>query len=90
VALLIPVTHLFQNHFIGKISLVRSTLLDVAIYILGSLYYGEKVLELNPLPANISLVSILKANDYTTSFYSGDDSSFDRKNKFFSTMKSIM
>jgi hypothetical protein len=41
-----------------------------------------KRFELNPLPANISLVSILKANDYTTSFYSGDDSSFDRKNKF--------
>jgi phosphoglycerol transferase MdoB-like AlkP superfamily enzyme len=51
--------------------------------ILGSLPYGEKgFLELNPLPANISLVSILKANDYTTSFYSGDDSSFDRKINF--------
>jgi phosphoglycerol transferase MdoB-like AlkP superfamily enzyme len=50
--------------------------------ILGSLPYGEKVLT-KSLPANISLVSILKANDYTTSFYSGDDSSFDRKNKFF-------
>jgi hypothetical protein len=56
-------------------------ILGVAIY-LGSLPYGEKVLELNPLPANISLVSILKANDYTTSFYSGDDSSFDRKINF--------
>jgi phosphoglycerol transferase MdoB-like AlkP superfamily enzyme/TolA-binding protein len=51
--------------------------------ILGSLPYGEKgFLELNPLPANISLVSILKANNYTTSFYSGDESSFDRKINF--------
>lgn len=51
--------------------------------ILGSLPYGEKgFLELNPLPSNISLVSILKANDYTTSFYCGDESSFDRKINF--------
>ncbi|MDG2431525.1 LTA synthase family protein, partial [Flavobacterium sp.] len=51
--------------------------------ILGSLPYGEKgFLELNPLPANISLVSILKVNDYSTSFYCGDDSSFDRKINF--------
>jgi phosphoglycerol transferase MdoB-like AlkP superfamily enzyme len=51
--------------------------------ILGSLPYGEKgFLELNPLPANISLVSILKANDYSTSFYCGDESSFDRKLNF--------
>ena len=51
--------------------------------ILGSLPYGEKgFLEMNPLPSNISLVSILKANEYTTSFYSGDDSNFDRKLNF--------
>ena len=51
--------------------------------ILGSLPYGEKgFLELNPLPSNISMVSILKANDYTTSFYCGDESSFDRKINF--------
>lgn len=51
--------------------------------ILGSLPYGEKgFLELNPLPSNISLVSILKANEYTTSFYCGDESSFDRKINF--------
>jgi phosphoglycerol transferase MdoB-like AlkP superfamily enzyme len=51
--------------------------------ILGSLPYGEKgFLELNPLPSNISLVSILKANEYSTSFYCGDESSFDRKINF--------
>lgn len=51
--------------------------------ILGSLPYGEKgFMELNPLPSNISLVSILNANEYTTSFYCGDDSNFDRKLNF--------
>ena len=51
--------------------------------ILGSLPYGEKgFLELNPLPSHFSLISVLKANDYTTSFYSGDESSFDRKINF--------
>jgi len=51
--------------------------------ILGSLPYGEKgFMELNPLPSNITLVSILNANEYTTSFYCGDDSNFDRKLNF--------
>lgn len=51
--------------------------------ILGSLPYGEKgFLEMNPLPSNISLVSILKANNYKTSFYCGDESSFDRRINF--------
>lgn len=51
--------------------------------ITGSLPYGENgFLELNPLPSHISLISILKANDYTTSFYCGDNSSFDRKINF--------
>lgn len=51
--------------------------------LLGSLPYGEKgFLELNPLPAHISLFSVLKANEYTTSYYSGDESSFDRKINF--------
>ncbi|MDF1516911.1 MAG: sulfatase-like hydrolase/transferase, partial [Lutibacter sp.] len=51
--------------------------------LLGSLPYGEKgFLELNPLPSHFSLISVLKANDYTTSFYSGDNSSFDRKINF--------
>lgn len=51
--------------------------------LLGSLPYGEKgFLELNPLPAHVSLISILKANGYTTSFFSGDESSFDRKINF--------
>ncbi|MDP3944614.1 MAG: sulfatase-like hydrolase/transferase [Lutibacter sp.] len=51
--------------------------------ILGSLPYGEKgFLELNPLPSHFSLISVLKANGYTTSFYGGDPSSFDRKINF--------
>ena len=51
--------------------------------LLGSLPYGEKgFLELNPLPSHTSLISILKANQYTTSYYSGDESSFDRKINF--------
>ena len=51
--------------------------------LLGSLPYGEKgFLELAPLPSHISLLSVLKANDYTTSYYCGDDSSFDRKINF--------
>jgi phosphoglycerol transferase MdoB-like AlkP superfamily enzyme len=51
--------------------------------LLGSLPYGEKgFLELNTIPSHISLLSVLKANDYTTSYYCGDDSSFDRKINF--------
>lgn len=51
--------------------------------ILGSLPLGEKgFLELNPLPSHFSLVSVLRENNYTTSFYCGDDSSFDRKINF--------
>jgi lipoteichoic acid synthase len=51
--------------------------------LLGSLPYGENgFLEQNPLPSHISLVSILKANGYTTSYFSGDESSFDRKINF--------
>ena len=47
--------------------------------ILGSLPYGEKgFLEINPLPSHFSLISILKANNYTTSFYAGHQTSFDR------------
>jgi phosphoglycerol transferase MdoB-like AlkP superfamily enzyme len=49
---------------------------------LGSLPYGEKVSEINPLPSHVSLISILKANGYTTSYFSGDESSFDRKINF--------
>lgn len=51
--------------------------------LLGSLTYGEKgFLELNPIPSHFSIINILKANQYTTSFYSGDDSNFDRKINF--------
>ncbi|MCI9844990.1 alkaline phosphatase family protein [Flavobacterium pectinovorum] len=51
--------------------------------LLGSLTYGEKgFLELNPYPRHLSLINILKANEYTTSFYSGDNANFDRKINF--------
>ncbi len=48
--------------------------------LLGSLPYGEKgFLELPELPSHLSLISVLKANGYTTSFYAGHQSSFDKK-----------
>ncbi len=51
--------------------------------LLGSLPYGEKgFMELQKIPSHISLISVLKANGYTTSFYTGDPSSFDRKINF--------
>ncbi len=51
--------------------------------LLGSLPFGEQgFLELQKIPSHISLLSVLKANGYTTSFYSGDKSSFDRKINF--------
>jgi phosphoglycerol transferase MdoB-like AlkP superfamily enzyme/tetratricopeptide (TPR) repeat protein len=52
--------------------------------LLGSLPFGETgFLELPKTPSHISLISILKANGYTTSYYSGDQSSFDKKINFF-------
>jgi phosphoglycerol transferase MdoB-like AlkP superfamily enzyme len=49
----------------------------------GSLPYGEKgFLELSDVPSHISLISVLKANGYHTSYYSGGPSSFDRKINF--------
>lgn len=51
--------------------------------ILGSLPYGEKgFLEMKPLPAHSSLISILKSNGYNTAFYCGDESSFDHRINF--------
>jgi lipoteichoic acid synthase len=51
--------------------------------LLGSLPYGEKgFLDLHPSPLHLSLINVLKANNYTTSFYSGDDATFDRKINF--------
>ena len=52
--------------------------------LLGSLPFGETgFLELPKTPSHISLISVLKANDYSTSYYSGDQSSFDKKINFF-------
>ena len=51
--------------------------------LLGSLPFGETgFLELSKTPSHISLISVLKANGYTTSYYSGDQSSFDKKINF--------
>jgi lipoteichoic acid synthase len=51
--------------------------------LLASLPYGENgFMELPKLPSHISLMSILKSNGYTTSFFTGDPSSFDRKINF--------
>jgi lipoteichoic acid synthase len=52
--------------------------------LLGSLPLAETgFLELPKIPSHISLVSVLKANGYSTSYYSGDQSSFDKKINFF-------
>jgi hypothetical protein len=51
--------------------------------LMASLPFGEKgFLELEETPTHLSLFSILKKNGYSTSFYSGDQSSFDKKINF--------
>ncbi len=51
--------------------------------LIGSLPYGEKgFLELEELPSHLSLINVLKLNGYTTSFYAGHQSSFDKKINF--------
>ena len=51
--------------------------------LLGSLPFGDTgFLELPKTPSHLSLFSILKQNGYTTSFYTGDDASFDKKINF--------
>ncbi|RLD29711.1 MAG: sulfatase [Bacteroidetes bacterium] len=47
--------------------------------LLGSLPFGETgFLELQKTPSHINLINVLKTNGYTTSYYSGGHSSFDR------------
>jgi phosphoglycerol transferase MdoB-like AlkP superfamily enzyme/tetratricopeptide (TPR) repeat protein len=51
--------------------------------LLGSLPMGQKgFLENDKLPDHKSLFNLLRYNDYQTSYFSGDKSSFDKKNKF--------
>jgi phosphoglycerol transferase MdoB-like AlkP superfamily enzyme len=51
--------------------------------LMASLPFGEKgFLEIENTPTHISLFSILKKNGYTTSFFAGDQSSFDKKINF--------
>jgi uncharacterized sulfatase len=52
--------------------------------ILGSLPYGEKGFTLlNELPRHLSLVSVLHANNYFTSFFYGQGAWFHQKDRFF-------
>jgi phosphoglycerol transferase MdoB-like AlkP superfamily enzyme len=52
--------------------------------ILGGLPYGEKGFTLQDiLPIHLSLVSLLHANNYYTSFFYGQGAWFHRKNRFF-------
>jgi len=47
--------------------------------ILGSLPFGKNgFMDLNPFPSHLTILSILKANGYTTSSYMGGNSTFDR------------
>ncbi len=51
--------------------------------ITASLPFGDKgFLEIQNTPSHISLISVLKANGYTTSYFSGGPSKFDRKINF--------
>jgi lipoteichoic acid synthase len=51
--------------------------------LMGSLPFGENgFMELSPLPKHNSLINILKLNGYTTSYYCGDDITFDKKSNF--------
>jgi phosphoglycerol transferase MdoB-like AlkP superfamily enzyme len=49
----------------------------------ASVPFGEKgFLEIEDTPTHLSIFSVLKKNGYTTSFYGGDQSSFDKKINF--------
>jgi len=51
--------------------------------LLASLPFGEKgFMEMEKFPKHNSLISILKTNGYTTSYYDGGDADFDRKSIF--------
>ena len=51
--------------------------------VIGSLPFGEQgFLAIPKTPSHISLLNILKANGYTTSFYAGHNSAFDRLANF--------
>ena len=51
--------------------------------LLGSLPLGDKgFMELQKTPSHLSIISVLKSNGYTTTFFTGDQSSFDRKVNF--------
>ncbi len=70
---------LYWNNFISTTG--RS--FGILPSLLGSLPYGEKgFLEITDTPSHLSLISVLKANGYYTSYYSGGPSSFDRKVNF--------
>lgn len=56
--------------------------------LLGSLPFGENGFnEIEQMPDHLSLLSILKANGYHTSFYYGGDATFDNMNGFLRKQK---
>src|SRR5690606_12845097 len=70
---------LYWEHFVSTTG--RS--FGILPALLGSLPYGEKgFLDLSKTPSHVSLISLLKANGYSTSYFSGGPSSFDRKINF--------
>ena len=70
---------LFWNNFISN----TGRTFGVLPSLLASLPYGEKgFLELEKIPSHLSLIGLLKAEGYTTSFITGDKSEFDNKINF--------
>jgi lipoteichoic acid synthase len=67
---------LFWNNFMSNAGRSFGALPSI----LGSAPFGEKgFLELKEIPNHLSLISLLKQNNYLTSYFEGGESSFDRK-----------
>lgn len=70
---------LFWNNFLSNTGRTFGALPSF----MASVPFGEKgFLEIEEMPSHLSLFSVLKKNGYTTSFFSGDQSSFDKKINF--------
>ncbi|MFD1161590.1 sulfatase-like hydrolase/transferase [Hwangdonia seohaensis] len=70
---------LYWDHFVST----TGRTFGVLPSLLGSLPFGDTgFMEVPQTPSHISLISVLKANGYTTSYYSGDRSGFDKKINF--------
>ena len=70
------ITHsLYWENFVST----TSRTFGVIPSLIGSLPFGEKgFLDIRNTPSHISLINVLKVNGYTTSFFAGHNSSFDR------------